>query len=256
MSRRTSDVPNAATRRSTSVSRPSASASCPVSTSERWQQSERIAEIDIDGADAPSSRSASRAARSSTARYGSRAAPARARSSRRSPPVTDSSSVQRFDLARVERRAPSPRASGTPAGHVGVIVGLPSRSPPIHDPKRSAPRRAATRGRWLAQRAIERAQVSRQRVPQRLLEDEQAAADLFHRRRPPWPHLLGPPHGEDLAAQVLDDLLALAARSDRHGPAARAPRAIRICLAASVRRVIAVGCAVSTSSIRSDATAS
>ena len=91
-----------------------------------------------------------------------------------------------------------------------MTLGLPSRSPPIHEPKRIGDiveRQPAPVCR--AQRAIELAQVARQRLPQRLLEDQQAAAHLVERRRPHAADLVGLPAGGDLAAQRPDHALAL-----------------------------------------------
>ena len=72
----------------------------------------------------------------------------------------------------------------------GVTCGLPSRSPPIHEPKRSG---AASTGRprpVLARSARSSARAKRRhRVPQALLEDDEAAAHLVDRRGPLLAHL-------------------------------------------------------------------
>ena len=93
---------------------------------------------------------------------------------------------------------------------VAVAIAADPRSE--HDRRGVERQPASRRG---AQRAIERAQVARQGVPHRLLEDEQAAPDFLHRRRPPQPHVFRAPHGEDFAAQVVADVLPLVDRQIR-----------------------------------------
>src|SRR4029079_1296618 len=72
--------------------------------------------------------------------------------------------------------------------------------------RRGVEREAAT-GRAL-QRGIERAQTSRQRVPDDGLDDAEAAADLFDRRRSSRPDLLGSTLREYSLLQVGKKLLA------------------------------------------------
>ena len=80
----------------------------------------------------------------------------------------------------------------------GVTFGLPSRSPPIQDPK--AQRRGVERQR-LAERAIDLPHVARQRLPQRLLEHREAAADFVERRHGVIAHFVGLPDGRNLTPQ-------------------------------------------------------
>ena len=66
----------------------------------------------------------------------------------------------------------------------------------------------ASGGASAQQCAIEFAEIARQRVPQRLLEDDEPAADLVERRRPVAPHFVGFPAGDGLAPQRLHRHLA------------------------------------------------
>ena len=119
----------------------------------------------------------------SSSRYGSRSLPARARSS--GVAASSESSSRRASISSRYRSAAAHRDSQH-ARRVtcGVTCGLPSRSPPIHEPKRigaastGSPRPVLTR----RARSIVRAKT-RHRVPQALLEHDEAAAHLVDRRR-------------------------------------------------------------------------
>ena len=97
-------------------------------------------------------------------------------------------------------------------GDVRVAVAI------APDPRAEADRRDLERQAGagvLGQGPVQLAQVARQRLPQRLLEHQQAAADLVERRRPDPPDLVGLPAGGNLAAQRLDDGLPLPERQVR-----------------------------------------
>jgi len=115
------------------------------------------------------------------------------------------------------------------------------------------PRAQAASGRF-AQRAIERAQVARQRVPHRLLEDEQAAADFLHRRRPPQPDVFRAQTARISGAVVLD-VEPLVDRQVLAVPPLQRLRDPHL-LRRQAPGVIAVGCAVRTISTRIETTAS
>ena len=121
----------------------------------------------------------------STARYGSRR-PRRAPAARRWRRSIDSSQPQRVDLAQIQlgrrQRASRHAVAVTSGGDVRVAVAIAA------DPRAEADRRRVERqprpGVRHAARASSDAQITRQRVPQRLLEDDQAAADFVERVGP------------------------------------------------------------------------
>ena len=120
------------------------------------------------------------------------------------------------------------------------------------DPRAEHDRRRVHRQRppgQAAEHAIQFARVARHGVPQRLLEDEEPAAHFLHRRRPLRPHVV--------CLHIVRISRRRSSAISSRSPAVRSgrswassDRAMRTCSAASVRRVMAVGCAVSTSSIR------
>ena len=86
--------------------------------------------------------------------------------------------AERIDLARVQ-------VSGRPSRHPGGLAGDLRRDVRIAvaiaaDPGSEAQRRGVERQR-LAERPIDLPQVARQRLPQRLLEHREAAADFIER---------------------------------------------------------------------------
>ena len=194
-------MPNAPTRRSTSASRPSAMSACPVASSDRWHSAQRrrqLLGVDID-ARRPANvgvgrRATPRPMRAS--RAAARAPRAAARDTARARPGTLAQLrrrrlerqlvAQRLDLARDTRSGgdPSRQQAGAPRD-LGrdVRVAVAIAADPGAEPHRRR-RRAAARAGVGAQRAIDAAQIPRQRVPQALLEHHQAAAHLVERRRP------------------------------------------------------------------------
>jgi hypothetical protein len=83
---------------------------------------------------------------------------------------------------------------------------LPSRSPPIHDPNLIG---AVPAGSPRPERAIDDPEVLRDGVPQALLEDDEAGADLVEHRRTLRPDLGGAPGRHHLAQQQRVDGLPL-----------------------------------------------
>ena len=133
----------------------------------------------------------------------------------------------------------------------GVTLGLPSRSPPIQEPKRigaASIGQAAARAR--AQGAVDAAHVSWQRVPEALLEHDEAAAHFVDRRGPLLAHIARLPGRRDLAAERGRPVPRAPGPSGRGDPASASAAAMRLCFWTSVRRATSVGCAVSTSSMR------
>ena len=118
--------------------------------------------------------------------------------------------AERVNLAEVEiRRTPPRRQAGHPRNlwrHVRVAVAIPAD--PRAEPDRRRVERQGPAGRC-PQGGIERPQVARQRIPDRLLEDQEAARHLVERVGTPGPYLFGLPGGDDLAPQPLDRLGAL-----------------------------------------------
>ena len=92
-----------------------------------------------------------------------------------------------------------------------MTEGLPSRSPPIHEPNWKNGRKLEARARIiLLERAVEQRQHLRRLVEQRLVEEVQPAADLVLHRRLLQMQLAGHPHQLDLVAQIVDPRRALA----------------------------------------------
>ena len=93
--------------------------------------------------------------------------------------------AQRLDLLQIQVRGhPARQQAGLPRDlrrDVRVAVAI-AADPRAEADRRRVERQAAARAR--AQRAIDAAQVARQRVPQALLEHDQAAAHFVERRRP------------------------------------------------------------------------
>ena len=142
---------------------------------------------------------------------------------------TDRAAARRSPAGTDRRRASAPSRHATRVTS-GVTCGLPSRSPPIHDPKRigaasSGSRRPVVR----RERRIERAKVARQGVPERLLEDQEAARDFVERIGPSRPDLFGLPRRGDLARAAPRSSPRAPARS---GPGDRAASARRRCAGA------------------------
>ena len=128
----------------------------------------------------------------------------------------------------------------------GVTNGLPSRSPPIHEPKLSSGGTVErSLGVVLGERLLEVAVDPRDRLGQRRGEVDQAAADLVEHGQRDRPQLVGAP-------QLLDGRQQPPARVLRRRRAARSSssrstRNTRASLSIVVRRRASVGCAVITS---------
>ena len=118
--------------------------------------------------------------------------------------------AQRIDLPQIETGGdPAREQAGAPRdvrGHVRVAVAV--TADPGSESDRCRGQRQALAGRR-AQRAIHAAQVTRQRMPEALLEHDQAAADLVEDRRTLTAEVVGSPRAHDLAQQRRLDLLAL-----------------------------------------------
>ena len=148
----------------------------------------------------------------STARYGSRAPPARARSSGMASVIDRSSrsaSTSRRYRSAARQRAEQHATRVTS----GVTCGLPSRSPPIHDPKRIGAASSGS-GRPVVRRSAASSdrQVARQGVPDCLLEDSRPLVTSSSGVGLSRPDLFRFPRRGDFTAQLLDRLRAL-----RHG---------------------------------------
>ena len=117
---------------------------------------------------------------------------------------------ERVELARVERRRQragrGARLARDLRGDRGVAVAV-AANPRAEDDGGRRQRQPPSGQR--GERPIQRAEAPRQRIPQRLLEDVEAAADLVHRLRLLPPHVLRPPHRQDLAAERGVDFVAL-----------------------------------------------
>ena len=193
----------------------------------------------------------------SSSRYGSRASPTLRAQLRR----------RRFERQLVAQRVDllagtGPRRPIATAGtRVAVTCGVTLRvavaiaaDPGAEANRRGVDRQAAARAR--AQRAVDAAHVARQRVPQALLEDDAGRCAL---RRAAW----GAAGARRSSAQAVTISRRSAATSSSCSGAVRSGRsriasaaAMRLYFWTSVRRATSVGCAVSTSSIRSAQTAS
>ena len=128
------------------------------------------------------------------------------------------------------------------------------------DPRAEAHRRGIDRqppASARAQRAVHARAEARQRVPQALLEHDEAAAHLVERRRALLRALRSSAQAASISRRSAStSVFALGQR--QVGPVAcvASAAAMRLCFCTSVRRATSVGCAVSTSSIRSAQTAS
>ena len=123
---------------------------------------------------------------------------------------------QGFDLGGEQPPRQCPRRLAGLArdlrGNRRVAVAIAADPRSEHD-RRGVERQPAPRGG--AQLAIEPAQVARQGVPHRLLEDEETAPHFLNRRRPAQPHVFRAPHREDFTTQVFPDVLPLVDRQIR-----------------------------------------
>ena len=274
-SRRASVTPNAATRRRMSVE-PAGGDQRVAGRDERaMAEPQRLGElVDVEvGATpgrasastprAPSARQVARRARAasrtsrSSARYGSCASPTRARSSSLAARTSTARCAARRCRARYRSAAMPSRQPGGLARHlrrdVRVAVAIAA------NPRSEADRRGVERQRAAGRRAARG----------RRCADSAAApptGSARRRRGPPRTsssgvrrlvaHFVGLPRGRDLAPQRVDRLPRARPASGRADRGRARRSAMRLCFCSSVRRTISVGCAVSTSSIRSERTAS
>ena len=225
-SSRASVTPKAATRRSTSVRRPSAMRRCPVASSDRWQRrrsAARSSAVDIDVGrrrrrraglerrfDPPSASPRDASARREAGRDTARGLPAHARAAPRWRSRSRAHPAALRSRADTAPRRPSVTAGTARRVTSGVTCGLPSRSPPIHEPNRSGAASIGSPRPVLARSARSTlAHVLRQRVPQALFEDDETAPHLVDRRRPLPAHVAGAPRGLNLAPDPRDQVVLL-----------------------------------------------
>ena len=215
--------PRAAAGRS---SRPPASTLSPISTSERWHRRERLREVlraldDGHGRD--------RRARQPRLDRPQRCRQPRAQVAQqlavRLVGVADARAqlvagiahrqlvAQRVHLAQVQAgRLPARQLAdrlGHARGHRGVAVAIAA------NPRPEAQRRRVQRQPApgvLDERRVEHAQEARQRVPERLLEDDQPGPRLVDGRGPLAPHLARLPRRGNLDAQRVEQIARLGQR--------------------------------------------
>ncbi len=261
----TSVRPKATTRRSTSVSRPSAMRSLPTERSEASQRRSGSASSSSlvsgiawsSGRAAPVSSASTtltvasmrRCSSRSTARYGSCAPWARANSSGLARAIDSSkrsiSTSRAYSVNAVQRDINAARLVTS-----GVTDGLPSRSPPIHEPKRMG---AASSGRDLftIRRRVRSSDRHSSGTAFQIVSSNTAMPERTSSSGDGRSRLTSSVCQAPAISRRIDSSSAsrsVGVRSGRSRPASAA--ATRLYLCCSVRRMISVGCAVITSSTR------
>ena len=272
MSRRTNVSPKAATRRRTSVSRPSAMTSLPVSRRERsHSRSVPVNSSSVRGGEAGASscpgvparwRSTARRASSMRpckslmiARYGSWAPPARPCSSLVASVIDSSNrsaSISRAYSESARQRAIRQVRRVTSA----VTEGFPSRSPPIQDPKRigassSGNPRPVTCSRVRSSVRLNCGTASHSVSSNTASPDRTSSSGEGRSRR-----TSSVCHAPAISRRTHSSSASRSARVRSPRSSSPSAAAIPLYLCCRVRRMISVGCAVITSSIRSRHTAS